>query len=52
MEEFDKRMAAASGSSQQSSTKKGTPMEIRPRGYKTIFMLNSAEHEISTAHKN
>ena len=24
---------------------------IRPRGYKTFFMLNSAEHEISTAHK-
>ena len=24
----------------------------RPRGYKTIFMLNSTEHEISTAHKN
>ena len=24
----------------------------RPRGYKTFFMLNSTEHEISTAHKN
>ena len=23
----------------------------RPRGYKTFFMLNSAKHEISTAHK-
>ena len=23
-----------------------------PRGYKTLFMLNSAEHEISTVHKN
>ena len=23
----------------------------RPRGYKTFFMLNSTEHEISTAHK-
>ena len=23
-----------------------------PRGYKTFFMLNSTEHEISTAHKN
>ena len=22
-----------------------------PRGYKTFFMLNSTEHEISTAHK-
>ena len=22
-----------------------------PRGYKTFFMLNSAEHEISNAHK-
>ena len=22
-----------------------------PRGYKTFFMLSSAEHEISTAHK-
>ena len=22
-----------------------------PRGYKTFFMLNSAEHEIYTAHK-
>ena len=24
----------------------------RPRGYKTFFVLISAEHEISTAHKN
>ena len=24
----------------------------RPRGYKTFLVLNSAEHEISTAHKN
>ena len=24
----------------------------RPRGYKTFFMLNSTEHEISTAPKN
>ena len=24
----------------------------RPRGYKTFFMLNSIEYEISTAHKN
>ena len=24
---------------------------IRPRGYKTFFMLNSAEHEILNAHK-
>ena len=23
----------------------------RPRGYKIFFMLNSTEHEISTAHK-
>ena len=23
----------------------------RPQGYKTFFMLNSTEHEISTAHK-
>ena len=23
----------------------------RPQGYKTFFMLNSAEHEISNAHK-
>ena len=23
-----------------------------PRGHKTIYMLNSTEHEISTAHKN
>ena len=23
----------------------------RPRGYKTFFVLNSTEHEISTAHK-
>ena len=27
-------------------------LESRPRGYKTFFMLNSTEHEISTAHKN
>ena len=25
--------------------------QIRPRGYKSFFMLNSAEHEISPAHK-
>ena len=24
----------------------------RPRGYKTFFMLNSTEHEISLGHKN
>ena len=24
----------------------------RPRGYKTFFVLNSTEHEVSTAHKN
>ena len=24
---------------------------IRPRGYKTIFMLNSAEHEIFSANE-
>ena len=26
--------------------------DILARGYKTFFMLNSTEHEISTAHKN
>ena len=26
--------------------------ESQPPGYKTFFMLNSTEHEISTAHKN
>ena len=25
--------------------------KVRPRGYKTFFMLNSTEHEISTSHK-
>ena len=25
--------------------------KIRPQGYKTFFMLNSAEHEILNAHK-
>ena len=25
---------------------------LKPCGYKTFFMLNSTEHEISTAHKN
>ena len=25
--------------------------EIRPQGYKTFFMLNSAEHEIYPSHK-
>ena len=24
--------------------------QTRPQGYKTFFMLNSAEHEISTSH--
>ena len=28
------------------------PGENMPRGYKTFFMLNSAEHEISTAHNH
>ena len=27
------------------------PMVTSPRGYKTFYMLNSIEHEISTAHK-
>ena len=26
--------------------------EIWPQGYKTFFMLNSVENEISTAYKN
>ena len=26
-------------------------IQIRPRGYKTFFMLNSAEHEIFSANK-
>ena len=26
-------------------------MANRPRGYKTFYMLNSVEHEISDAHK-
>ena len=26
-------------------------MPTRPQGYKTFFILNSTEHEISTAHK-
>ena len=25
--------------------------KTRPRGYRAVFMLNSTEHEISTAHK-
>ena len=25
--------------------------QIRPQGYKTFFMLNTAEHEIYSAHK-
>ena len=28
-----------------------TRLEIRPRGYKTFFVLNSVEHEILNAHK-
>ena len=27
-------------------------IEDWPQGYKTLFMLNSTEHEISTDHKN
>ena len=27
-------------------------IQTRPRGYTTFFMINSNEHEISTAHKN
>ena len=30
---------------------KDIEVQIWPRGYKTVFMLNSTEHEISTAHK-
>ena len=30
----------------------GSDISIRPQGYKTFFMLNSTEHEISTAHIN
>ena len=26
--------------------------DVRPRGYKTLFMLNSTKDEISTAHTN
>ena len=26
-------------------------MKVRPRGYKTFFMLNSVEHEIFLTHK-
>ena len=26
--------------------------DSKPQGYKSFFMLNSTEHEISTAHKN
>ena len=29
----------------------GSPLLIRPRGYKTFFMLSSVEHEILNAHK-
>ena len=29
-----------------------TNLQNRSRGYKTFFMLNSTEHEISTVHKN
>ena len=29
----------------------GVQPNIRPRGYKTFFMLNSLEHEILNAHK-
>ena len=32
--------------------KKGEFQEFRPRGYKTFFILNSTENEISAAHKN
>ena len=27
-------------------------VQIRPRDYKTVFMLNSTEHKISNAHKS
>ena len=28
------------------------PDKLGPRGYKTFFMLNSTEHEISAVYKN
>ena len=31
---------------------KSSRLPVWPQGYKTVFMLNSTEHEISTAHKN
>ena len=31
---------------------RGHSLSIWPRGYKTIFMLNSAEHEICPANKD
>ena len=33
------------------SKPKKLPWTISPRGYKTFFLLNSAKHEISNAHK-
>ena len=30
----------------------GKQNQTMPRGYKTFSMLNSTEHEISTAHKH
>ena len=31
---------------------KNNKVSFWPRGYETFFILNSTEHEISTAHKN
>ena len=31
--------------------KSDTSWKPRPQGYKTVFLLNSIEHQISTAHK-
>ena len=41
----------SSESSERLFPPKNLVQEIRARGYKTFFVLNSVEHEISNAHK-
>ena len=36
---------------QQHNNDNKVRLEIRPRGYKTFFILNSTEHEFCPAHK-
>ena len=47
----DEAQMTVTGSSAHQLARVNNEKNSRPRGYKTFFMLNSTEHEISTPHK-